>query len=286
SRTSARNPHETSLVVELITPDRWAVFHDGEVFQQGRNSLGEIPLAHVQNVPVPFSYGGVSDLEPLLPLQDQLNTRLSDRACRITMQSFRMYLGKGIDGFTDQPVAPGRMWISENPDAEVIEFGGDAACPSEDSAIREIREAMDKTSGVSPIAAGAIKGRIGRLTSAAALRVTMLALLARTERKRATYGAGIARLCELALRWLDRAGLFPTTPSERAIEIHWPNPIPLNEIEQIQQAQAKLSLGVPREMVLRELGYTGNVNGEPPPGSSGDDASCPHPQVPASNPHR
>lgn len=256
ARGFAASTDRDVTAIDLVTPDRWYRFHDDELIASGRNALAEIPLVHIQNVAVPFAYAGGSDVEPLLPLQDELNTRLSDRAHRITMQSFRMYLGKGIDNFVQQQVSPGRMWMSENPDAQVIEFGGDAACPSEDAHIREIREALDKTSGVSPIAAGAIKGRIGRLTSAAALRVTMLSLLARTERKRATYGAGLARMCELALAWLDRAGLFHTATSERRIDIAWPNPIPLNEIERLEEARAKLAIGVPREQVLRELGYT------------------------------
>ena len=122
-------------------------------------------------------------------------------------------------------------------------------------AITEVRESLDKVSAVTPIAAGAIKGRIGRLTSAAALRVTMLALLAKTERKRTTYGAGIARMCELALAWLDHAGLFPTTPDERRIELSWPSPLPDSDEERLSVAQAKLRVGIAPEVVLRELGY-------------------------------
>jgi hypothetical protein len=209
----------------------------------------------VQNTPDPLAYHGASDVEPLLPLQDELNTRLSDRAHRIAMTSFRMYLGKGIENFTDVPVAPGQMWQTDNPAADVVEFGGDASCPSEESHISDVREAIDKLSGVSPVAAGAIKGKIGNLTSAAALRVTMMALVSRTERKRSTYGIAIAQMCELALAWLDHSGLFPTRPDERGIDIYWPNPIPTNEIERLDEAKAKLALGVPQDVVLRELGY-------------------------------
>ncbi len=242
-------------VVELITPARWQRFEDATLVAEGENSLGRLPLVHVQNAADPLSYDGPSDVEPLIPLQDELNTRLSDRANRIAMTSFRMYLGKGIDNFTDIPIAPGQMWSTDNPDASVIEFGGESACPSEESHIAGLREAMDKISSTSPIAAGAIKGRIGRLTSAAALRVTMLSLLSKTERKRTTYGLAIAQLCELALAWLDRAGVFPTTPADRAIHIHWPNPIPANEIERLEEAKARLDIGIPRDVVLRELGY-------------------------------
>jgi hypothetical protein len=114
---------------------------------------------------------------------------------------------------------------------------------------------MDKTSGVTPIAAGAIRGRIGNLTSAAALKITLMALISRTEKKRLAYGAGLARMCELALAWLDRAGLFATSPNERQIEIHWPDPLPQNDAEQLAQAESKLRIGVAKEVVLRELGY-------------------------------
>ncbi len=242
-------------VVDLITPTRWMRYEDGVLRSRGVNSLGVIPLVHVQNLALPFQYAGTSDVEPLIPLQDELNTRLSDRASRITMQSFKMYLGKGIENFLSMPVAPGRMWVTENEQAEIVEFGGDAAAPSEEAHITDIREAMDKTSGVTPIAAGAIKGRIGRLTSAAALRITLLALLAKTERKRTTYGRAIAEMAALALAWLDRAGLFHTTTEERRIEIHWPSPLPEDETDRLDQARRKSELGIPREIILRELGY-------------------------------
>jgi hypothetical protein len=166
-----------------------------------------------------------------------------------------MYLGKGIENFTSLPVAPGRMWMTDNDAADVIEFGGDATSPSEDRHIVELREALDKTSGVTPIAAGAIKGRIGRLTSGAALRVTLMALLAKTERKRTAYGRAIEQMCELSLAWLDRAGLFRTSPDERRFAIHWPSPLPVNEGERLEEARLKRDLGIPQETVLREIGY-------------------------------
>jgi hypothetical protein len=242
-------------VLEVVSADRWQRYEDEQLVAEGRNSLGEIPLVHIQNTAVPFEYAGQSDVEGLIPLQDELNIRLSDRANRITMQSFKMYLGKGIDNFTELPVAPGRMWMSDNEQADVVEFGGDGANPSEESHIADIREALDKASGVTPVAAGAIKNKIGRLTSAAALRVTLLALLAKTDRKRTSYGRGIERMCELALAGLDRAGVFHTTPAERRVELHWPSPLPENDLEKLQEAEMKRRLGVGEEVVLRELGY-------------------------------
>jgi len=188
-------------------------------------------------------------------LQDELNTRLSDRASRITFQSFKMYLGKGIEGFENKPVAPGRMWCTDNPDASIQEFGGDAAAPSEDLHIAEIREAMDKASGVTPVVAGLLQDRVGNLTSAVALRLTFMGMLSRNERKRHTYGEGIRKICRMALSMLDTAGVYATDEAEREVDVIFPSPLPENTMEKLQEAQIKRELGVSPEQVLRELGY-------------------------------
>jgi hypothetical protein len=219
------------------------------------NRLGRIPVVHIQNLAQPLHYEGLSEVEPLIPLQDELNTRLSDRANRVTFQSFKMYLGKGIEGFTERSVGPGQMWATDNPEASIEEFGGDAQNPSEDAHIQEIRQALDKTSAVPPVAAGLLAGRVGNLTSENALRVVLMGLLARTQKKRVTYGQGIERLCELLLHAADVTGVFPNAPSERGVRLDWPDPLPEGQSQALKNAQRKLELGVPRKQVLAELGY-------------------------------
>ena len=147
------------------------------------------------------------------------------------------------------------MWATDNPDASVQTFGSDGPNPSEDAHINEIREALDKISGVTPVAAGLLRGKIGNLTSAVALRVTLIALLARTERKRGSLGLTLAALCRRVLEILDAAGILPTAPAEREVEINWPSAIPENTLERLNEAQLKVTLGVPRSVVLAELGY-------------------------------
>ncbi|MFO8014802.1 MAG: phage portal protein [Phycisphaerae bacterium] len=241
--------------VEILGPHWWQRYEDGRLADQGANPLGRVPVVHIQNFAHPMHYEGAGEVEPLIPLQDELNTRLSDRANRVTFQSFKMYLGKGVESFEDRPVAPGRMWSTDNPDACIEEFGGDADSPSEAAHIAELREAMDKTSGVTPLAAGLLRDRIGHLTSATALKVVLMGTLARLARKRVTYGAGLVEANRLILDALDRAGVLPTAPEDRATRIHWPDPLPQNVSEQLQHARAKRDLGVPAETVLRELGY-------------------------------
>jgi len=241
--------------IEIIGDKYWQRYHDRELVAEGINPLGVVPVVHIQNMPLPLCYEGQSDVEPLIPLQDELNTRLSDRASRITFQSFKMYLGKGIEGFENRSVAPGRMWSTENPDARIEEFGGDPGSPSEESHIDHVREAIDKASGVASVAAGILKGRIGNLTSAVALKVTLMGVLAKTERKRRSYGKGIADLCRLVLLALDKTGVYPNQPEEREIRINWSSPLPENVMEKLQEAKLKQELGVSKEQIWKELGY-------------------------------
>ncbi len=248
----------TVRVTHVISGTTWQMYHDETlVMERTLTRLGgKLPVVHIQNLSQPFSYEGLSDVEPLVPLQDELNTRLSDRACRVTMQSFKMYLAKGIEGFDQSPVGPGQVWSTDNPQAEIVSFGGDAHSPSEESHILEIREAMDKVSGVPPLASGVIRAKVGNLTSATALRITMMGLLAKTARKRVTYGRGIAEASRLMLAALDSAGTLKTNEADRGVRLEWPDPIPLDERDVIASVLAKEKLGVDRAELLSELGHS------------------------------
>jgi hypothetical protein len=253
--TQTTDNRQVVSVTEIVSADAWQRYEDKQLVAEGRLPWGFLPVVHIQNIAQPYYYEGLSDVETLIPLQDELNTRLSDRASRITFQSFKMYLGKGIEGFEDKPVAPGRMWYTDNPEASIEEFGGDEATPSEALHIAEIREAMDKVSAVTPIVAGVLKNKLGNLTSAVALRLTLMGMLSKNERKRFTYSEGLRKICRMVLEILDIANIYKTEEADRDVEIIFPSPLPENTMEKLQEAQIKKELGVSAEQVLRELGY-------------------------------
>ncbi len=241
-------------VIEVHSADAWRRFEDEALVAEGAHRLGEVPVVHIQNIAQPFSWEGLSDVEPLIPLQDELNTRLSDRANRVTMQAFRMYLARGVDGFADAPIGPGQVFSTDNPDASIEVIGADAPSPSEEAHIEGLREALDKASSVTPIAAGVLRAGVGQLSSENALRVTLLGALAKTARKQATFGRALAHASRLILRAFDEAGVYRTTEQERAVRIVWPEPVPATERERLDGARARAELGVPRERVLASIG--------------------------------
>ena len=243
--------------LEVFGPGVRRRYENGELVERERSVLlpGVVPVVHIQNLSQPFRYEGLGEVEPLMPLQDELNTRLSDRANRVTLQSFRMYLAKRLDTIGDIGVGPGQVWTTDDPDADIKAFGGDAASPSESEHIEQVREAMDKASAVPPLAGGVLRGRVGNLSSANALRITLLSLLSKTARKRVTYGAGIERVSRMVLDALDAAGIVSTRPEDRGLRAVWPEPQPVEPADEVRTAKLKAEVGVPRERVLAELGY-------------------------------
>lgn len=228
--------------------------------EAGTLTPGFLPLVHAQHSQQPGSFHGIGEVEPLIPLQDELNTRLTDRAARVTMQSFKMFLAKGVEGFDKIPVGPGTLISTDNERAEITTFGGDGASPSEDRHIDEVRAAMDKISGVPPLATGVIQARIGNLSSENALRLTLQGLIARTQRKRVIYGRLIAQICRLIFAALDARGDLRTDLAERAVQVQWPEMLTPSAQELIRSVSVKQSLGVSDQTLLRELGY---ASGDP-----------------------
>jgi hypothetical protein len=105
------------------------------------------------------------------------------------------------------------------------------------------------------VVAGVLKNKLGNLTSAVALRLTLMGMLSRNDRKRFTYSEGLKRICRMVLAILDTANIYKTSEMDREVDIVFPSPLPENVMEKLKEAQIKKELGVPTEQVLRELGY-------------------------------
>lgn len=252
---SANETFRAPLLVDVVGEKLWQRYRDGVLEAEEANPLGVVPVVHYSPDPEPFVYAGPGSVELLIALQDELNCRMSDRGWRLTTTAFKMYLMKGVADFGSVRVGPGRMFGADSTSADVQAFGGDPGSLSEDEHLSTILEALDKQSGVSPIAAGALKGRIGQLTSANALRMTLMSLLSQTVSKRSSLGMSIQESIELMFAWLDKTGAFATQPEERRVALSWPSPLPENLLERLSEGELKERLGVPQAVVLAELGY-------------------------------
>ena len=100
--------------------------------------------------------------------------------------------------------------------------------------------------------AGILRNKLGNLTSAVALRLTLMGMLSKNERKRFTYSEGLKRICEMVLSILDRAGVYRTSAADRDIDIIFPSPLPENTMEKLKEARIKKELGVSNDTLTPE----------------------------------
>jgi hypothetical protein len=89
SRRSS-DSREVVAVTEITSATAWQRYENRQLVAESKLPWGFLPVVHIQNIAQPYYYEGLGDVEPLISLQDELNTRLSDRASRITFQSFKM----------------------------------------------------------------------------------------------------------------------------------------------------------------------------------------------------
>lgn len=232
--------------IELHTPERTRVFRSATrdrrwvTVWDAANRVRGLPVVHKPHEPIRGRYDGCGIVEPLIPLQNELNIRLSDRAHKITMQAFKMYLGKGLENFADRVIGPGRMWHTDNPEASIAEFGGSTSDEGENLHIREVREAMDRVSAIPALAAGDIQGRIGNLTSATALQTVLRGLIGKVHAQREVDGRALAEIAERTLDLADALGVLPTRPEDRRCTIEWPE-IRFVDTEDVDQPRRRAS---------------------------------------------
>jgi hypothetical protein len=223
-----RSARRRATTLETLTPGRRVIERDGRVVLDERSTLlpDIVPVVHVQNLSQPFRYAGLSEVEPLIPLQDELNTRLSDRACRVDDAVVQHVPGQGHRRLRADARGAGPGLVDGQPGRRghgvrwrrVEPVGGRAhrADPRGDG------QGLGRPAARR---AGVVRARIGNLSSANALRITLMSLLAKTARKRQAYGRAMTEMNALILRALDAAGVLRTTDADRATSIEWPDPL-------------------------------------------------------------
>lgn len=110
---------------------------------------------------------------------------------------------------------------------------------------KQLREALAEVSQVPEIATGKMES-LGQL-SGLALKILYGPLVDRTTQKRRLYG----RL----IKSLVRALFVIAGQAEPRVELHWPQPVPGDDVEAANVALLKKQIGVSADTLLREMGY-------------------------------
>jgi hypothetical protein len=202
------------------------------------------PIAMCKNLPRPNSVWGYGDLDDMR-LNDALNFVLSATRKILRLHAHPRTWGRGFTARQLESWGPGDLWTVPNPEASIqnLEMQSDLASSHQFAlTLRQALFTQFRMPDLSQV------GNLGALTNFG-LRVLFADALERTATKRMLYG-GLIRQVNRALAEL--AGYGPAVETT----IHWSDPLPVNELEQIQVAQAKRALGLlSDETIVAELGY-------------------------------
>jgi hypothetical protein len=190
---------------------------------EGPNPFGFIPFIHVANLQPPNSSWGVSDLVDLVPLNRELDERMSDQADVIHYHADPPVVFRGVEEHSDLPVGPGTVWdLPRDADVALLEWRGSAPAVQEHierlmRAIYDITETPRTSFGDS-----------GRLLSGVALETELQPLLQRTLRKRVAWSAALRRCVRMMLLLAERFGSQGTFAPYRC-QIVWPPMLPRDD---------------------------------------------------------
>jgi hypothetical protein len=174
----------------------------------------------------------VSDLVDLIPLNRELNERMSDQADVIRYHADPPVVFQGVEQHSDLPVGPGTVWdLPRDASVSLLEWRGHTPGVQEHiervlRAIYEVTETPRTSFGDS-----------GRLLSGVALETELQPLIHRTLRKRVIWSAALRRCNRMLLLLTERfsPGLAPGTFAPYRSEVVWPTMLPRDDDAEAQR---------------------------------------------------
>lgn len=207
------------------------------------------PIVECQNLPLPNSYWGLSDLEAdIIHLNESINRALSNINRILRIHAHPKTWSKGLSESQIRQITidpEGMIHLpGETASLQNLEMASDLA--SSINYYKQLREALYELSRVPKIAFGS-EENVNYL-AAMAMQVLYGPLIEKTETKRKTYGH---LLIEVNRRILALSG----QGDAHLCELVWPNVLPRDALIEAQTANFEQQAGVSRDTSLEAMGF-------------------------------
>jgi hypothetical protein len=180
--------------LEVWTAERFQLVVEGEVMRDDPNPYRFIPFVHVPNLQPPNTSWGVSDLVDVIPLNRELDERMSDQADLIRYHADPPVVFRGVERHSDLAVGPGTVWdLPRDADVALLEWRG--ALPTLQEHVERVLRALYEVAETPRTSFG----DSGRLLSGVALETELQPLIQRTLRKQVGWGAALRHVARMAL---------------------------------------------------------------------------------------
>lgn len=195
----------TKRFSQIITPDQIIEQFQGEQPIVRRNILGEIPLVHIVNTPVPREYYGLGDGQDLTDLQREFNEKATDISDVIHYQGQPVTVIFGARAKALER-GPRQIWAGLPENARVEQLNLQTDLGAANNYLSMVKKALHELSDVPEGALGAMQPISN--TSGTALAMQYQPLQAKTKKKRAYYEAGFEGINYFVLRIAQATGLL------------------------------------------------------------------------------
>jgi hypothetical protein len=271
--TSPEGTRQVYTFTEILTDELVEQYINDELIDQYPNPLGVIPVVHIPNMTISSSPWGQSDIWDIIPLNRELNEKMTEVSDIINYHAAPVTIITGAKA-SQLERGPKKVWAGLPKDASVfnLESRGEMAGALE--YISFLKRAMHEITGVPETALGQFQPVSN--TSGVALSIQYQPLMNKFNMKRIHFTKGLERINELIIRSAvvfqpellvydpskaeppeqdQLPQLDPGDPLTYKTQVHWPEPLPIDILIKLNEAQAKMAMGLEsKEGALRMLG--------------------------------
>ena len=252
-----RTVETTIIYKEFWTDTEIQTYRGDTLVEDLENPYGFIPFVQIKNFPIAGRTRGVGDLEDVIPLNIEYNTKKSDVSEIIDYHSAPITLVYGAR-IGNLEKGANKVWGGLPKDAKVenLSLNGDAGVSEE--YIKDVKTAMCEIAGVPETVLGGAAAISN--TSGVALQYMNLPLIERTRVKRQCSSRGIEKVNKMILFISMSEGLIEK-PEEISVKdfvantVEIPDTLPKDELIELQKIQQEMMLGLEcRHGAMERLG--------------------------------
>lgn len=248
--------------VEILTPRTIEQYINDELVESYANPIGMVPVVHIPNVTVSGSPFGHSDIYDIISLNRELNEKATDISDIINYGAAPITIITGAKASNLERGAK-KVWAIPNKDVTVQNLSSVGEIAGSMQYMEFIKRAMHEITGVPESALGQTQPISN--TSGVALDIQFRPMINRLIMKKIQFVKGLKKINELiirtaavhtpeALAWTEGLSsppqadqlsvLDPFDPGIYRTTIHWPDPLPVDQLIKLNEVQAKMAMGL------------------------------------------
>ena len=271
--TSAEGTRQVYTFTEILTDETVQQFINDELIDEYPNAIGMVPVVHIPNVSISSSPWGQSDIWDIIPLNRELNEKMTEVSDIINYHAAPVTIITGAKA-SQLERGPKKVWAGLPKDAQVFNLESRGEMSGALEYIQFLKRTMHEITGIPEAALGQFQPVSN--TSGVALAIQYQPLMNRYQMKKIHFTKGLERINELVIRTAavfrpemliynqltsakpERDNLLqldPADPLTYKTTVHWPDPLPVDVLIKLNEVQAKMALGLESKRgALRTLG--------------------------------